>query len=104
MEQHMQALERANEIRLARARITREVAAGTLSLAEILEPGREIPVALDRMPIAKLFQAQRRWGETRARRFLSRHGIRENRAIGQLTERQRQEICDALAQRVAAAA
>ena len=41
------------------------------------------------MPVSELLRSQRRWGRTRARKFLSSLALNENRELGRLTERQR---------------
>jgi hypothetical protein len=84
--QRLRALERANRVRIARARLKREIAAGELTAAEvILRPGREI----EGMPIAGVLLSQRRWGEDRCRGFLAGLGMSEGKTIGSMTERQR---------------
>lgn len=84
--QHMRALERANQVRLARARLKRRVAAGEASVADVV---LDAPWEAESMTIADLLTSQRRWGQTRCRKFLTKAGISENRQLGQLTERQR---------------
>jgi hypothetical protein len=86
MPQHMQALAHANRIRLARASLKREVASGTVGAAEII---RECPWEVDSMTVGELLRSQRRWGRTRARKFLFTLALNENRELGRLTERQR---------------
>jgi hypothetical protein len=91
--QRLRALERANEIRLARAELKRRIADGDISAAEvILAP----PVAAISWSVGDLLMSQRRWGNTRCRKFLLRNQINENKAIGALTERQRRLLADQL--------
>jgi len=91
--QRLRALERANEIRLARAELKRRIADGDISAAEvILSP----PGAAISWSIGDLLMSQRRWGTTRCRKFLLRNQINENKAIGALTERQRRLLADQL--------
>ncbi len=84
--QHMQALAHANRIRLARASLKREVAAGMVGAAEIV---RDCPWEVESMTVGELLRSQRRWGRTRARKFLFTLALNENRELGRLTERQR---------------
>ena len=91
--QRLQALERANEIRLARASLKRRIAVGEVSAAEVI---RTCPDAADRWPIGELLMSQRRWGSTRCRRFLSSNQIVETKPIGQLTLRQRHLLAGSL--------
>ena len=84
--QHMQALQRANEVRLARAELKRNVGVGTLSIAEVI---LTCPWEAASMTIAELLTSQRRWGVTRASKFLSGIGMPETKTVGSMTERQR---------------
>jgi hypothetical protein len=85
--QRMRALERANEIRLARAELKRRIADGDLSAAEVI---LTCPCEARSWPVAELLMSQRRWGITRCRKFLGRNQISELKPIGTLTDRQRQ--------------
>ena len=84
--QRLQALERANEIRLARAELKRRIGRGSISAAElILDP----PCEARSWAIGELLLSQRRWGSTRCRKFLVRNQISETKQVGALTLRQR---------------
>src|ERR687896_263544 len=85
-EQHLRALEYANRVRLARARMKRKVAAGELSAAEVV---LSCPWQAHTMKISDLLMSQKRWGRTRCRRLLLSLSIPENKQVGTLTERQR---------------
>lgn len=91
--QHMQALEHANRIRLARASLKRAVAAGQVDAAQIV---RDPPGEVASMSVGELLRSQRRWGRTRARKFLFSLALNENRELGRLTERQRDLIATEL--------
>jgi hypothetical protein len=87
------ALARANEIRVARAELKRQIAEGETDPAEvILDP----PLAAQRWSVGELLVSQRGWGATRCRRFLARSHISERKPIGELTDRQRQVLADQL--------
>ena len=58
----------------------------------------DVPDEARTWPLNKLLLSQRHWGSARCRRFLGRLEIRENKEIGQLTERQRQLLAKALGQ------
>ena len=92
--QHLHALARANEIRLARASTKRAIAAGTVRVADVL---LDCPAEIERMEIGELISCQRRWGGQRTRRLLSTVPVVETKLVGALTERQRLAIVDALA-------
>ncbi len=66
--QHMRALERANKVRLARAELKRQVATGQIDAAEVL---LACPWEAENMAVADLLVSQRRWGQTRCRKFLA---------------------------------
>ncbi len=84
--QHMQALQRANEVRLARAELKRNIGEGALTVGEVI---LTCPWEAASMTIAELLTSQRRWGTTRCRKFLARIGMPETKTIGSMTERQR---------------
>ena len=85
-QQHLRALEYANRVRLARARMKRKIAAGELSAADVV---LTCPWQAHSMSVSHLLMSQKRWGRTRCRRLLVSLGVPENKQIGTLTERQR---------------
>lgn len=91
--QHLHALARANEIRLARANVKRAIAAGERSVSEVL---MSCPREVARMEIGELLSCQRRWGGQRTRRLLATVPVVETKLVGTLTERQRRAIADAV--------
>ena len=91
--QHMQALAHANRVRLARAALKREIAAGMTASAEVV---RGCPWEVSTMTVGELLRSQRRWGRARARKFLFALALNENRELGRLTERQRLVLAAAL--------
>ncbi|MET0557177.1 MAG: hypothetical protein ABW065_00700 [Solirubrobacterales bacterium] len=94
--QHMRALERANSVRLARAELKRAIARGDREAAEVVEAS---PWETESMTIAELLTSQRRWGQTRARKFLMPLSLNENKQLGTLTSRQRRLLAAELAAR-----
>src|SRR3954452_20894792 len=95
--QHLQALQRANEVRLARADLKRGIAQGHVSAAEIV---LACPPEVEGMAVADLLMSQRRWGRTRCRKFLAAIPLAENKSIGSMTERQRGALATALPKRL----
>ena len=87
--QYLRALERANQVRLARARLKRRVAMGEIDAAEVI---LDCPWEAESMAVADLLMSQRRWGHTRCRKFLSQVPMSEKKAIGSMTERQRRVL------------
>ena len=92
--QYMRALERANQVRLARAELKRQVAMGIVEASGVI---LECPWEADSMAVADLLMSQRRWGQTRCRRFLSQIPMSEKKTVGSMTERQRQTLAAMLA-------
>ena len=99
--QRLRALEHANAIRLARAELKRLIAGGEISAADVI---LQCPEAARRWTISELLLSQRRWGSSRARKFLERNGVSEIKLIGSLTERQRLVLAEQLGARAAVAA
>ena len=91
--QRLRALERANEVRLARADLKRRIAVGEMSAAEVI---LACPGEVSSWSVGDLLMSQRRWGSTRCRKFLSRNRIIETKPIGALTERQRRMLASQL--------
>jgi hypothetical protein len=85
----MRALERANKVRLARADLKRRVATAELEVSEVI---LECPWEAQSMAVADLLMSQRRWGQTRCRKFLAQIPMSEKKTIGSMTERQRRTL------------
>jgi hypothetical protein len=87
--QHMRALARANEVRLARAELKRRIAHGEATVAEVV---LNAPWEAESMTISDLLMSQRRWGSTRCRKLLQGVPMSENKTVGSMTERQRRAL------------
>jgi hypothetical protein len=87
--QYMRALERANQVRLARAELKRRVSIDEIDAAEVIVA---CPWEAQSMAIADLLMSQRRWGQTRCRKFLAQIPMSEKKTIGTMTERQRRTL------------
>jgi hypothetical protein len=98
--QYMQALARANEVRLARAGLKRRVASGEITVAEVL---LGTYWEAENMTISDLLMSQRRWGHTRCRKLLMQVPVSENKTVGTMTERQRRALAALLSPRRAQA-
>jgi hypothetical protein len=83
-------------VRLARAELKRAIARGDMDAAEVV---RSCPWETESMTIAELLTSQRRWGRTRARKFLVPLALNENKQLGTLTERQRRMLAQELVTR-----
>ena len=91
--QHLEALEQANRVRLARASLKRAVRAGDVEAHAVV---RSCPWEAETMSVSELLRSQSRWGRTRTRKFLIPLAVSENRQIGRLTLRQREMLAGAL--------
>jgi hypothetical protein len=84
--QRLQALERANRVRAARAELKRRIAADELTAAEVILSSRW---EIENMAIGEVLVSQRHWGVVRSRGFLARLGLGAGKTIGSMTTRQR---------------
>jgi hypothetical protein len=91
--QYMRALERANQVRLARAELKRKVAANQIDVADVI---MDCPWEAESMAVGDLLMSQRRWGQTRCRKFLVQIPITEMKTIGSMTRRQRVALAELL--------
>ena len=91
--QHLRALARANEVRLARAELKRRIHDGELTVAEIV---LDAPEEAGTMTVADLLLSQRRWGHTRCRKLLQAIPMSEAKTVASLTDRQRRAVAVAL--------
>ena len=92
--QHLQALQRANAVRLARAELKRRVADGEIGAADVILTA---PWEADSMTVSDLLTSQHRWGHTRCRKFLQCIPMSETKTIGSMTDRQRRALAQLLA-------
>jgi hypothetical protein len=91
--QYMRALERANQVRLARAELKRRVAIEEIDVAEVI---LGCPWEAESMAVADLLMSQRRWGQTRCRKFLAQIPMSEKKTVGSMTDRQRRTLAEML--------
>ena len=87
--QYSRALERANEVRLARAELKRRVADGTVDAAAVI---LYCPWEADSMKVADLLMSQPGWGGTRCRKVLAKLPMSETKTLGSMTDRQRHAL------------
>jgi hypothetical protein len=85
----MRALERANKVRLARAELKRRVALGEIGVATVI---LDCLWEAHSMAVADLLMSQRRWGQTRCRKFLAQISMSEKKTVGSMTDRQRRTL------------
>lgn len=96
--QHLRALARANEVRLARAELKRRVHDGEVAVADVV---LGVPWEAETMTVADLVMSQRRWGLTRCRKLLQTVPMSETKTVGAMTDRQREAVAAALTRQAA---
>lgn len=92
-QQRTTALDRANEIRCARAKLRRQIGSRQRSAADVLLCP---PECVSTMSVLDLLMAQYRWGRHRALKVLAVARISESKQVGSLTERQRRLLAGLL--------
>lgn len=90
---HMRALQHANEVRTARAKLKRAIAEGQVSAREVLIT---CPWHAASMAVGELLMTQRGWGRARSSRLLRSVGVSEAKPVRRLTERQRKALAASL--------
>jgi hypothetical protein len=92
--QQREALRRATEVRMRRARLKKDLAGGREHLARVmLDP----PAFLLTASILSVLICAREIGEGRARQVLQRVQVSETVPLGQVTERKRRMIVETIA-------
>jgi hypothetical protein len=91
--QCMEALARANKVRLARAALKRDISAGRRNITEVI---MDSPWEAESMSLSELLCSQRRWGRARSRKLLSSTALSEGKRVGTMTERQRRLLVAAI--------
>jgi hypothetical protein len=93
LDQRMEALRRANEIRVRRAQLKKDLKAGTASIEEIL---RDPPEYVETAKVIDILMAVPKFGRVKAARFLNQCRISQSKTVGGLSERQRAELVSLL--------
>ncbi len=88
-EQRLEALRRANEIRSGRARLKRELAAGSVRIEQILA---QPPECAQTAKVHELLLALPKFGPARVARLLAHCRISASKTVTGLSERQRAEL------------
>jgi hypothetical protein len=92
-EQRLRALAKANEVRVARAQLKRQVAAGRIELAQVVA---DPPACAQTAKVRQLLLVVPRIGPARADRVLAHCRIAYAKTIGGLSDRQRAELVEML--------
>src|SRR5213082_3549825 len=89
LDQRMDALRRANDIRVRRARLKRDLKDGRVRIEEIL---RDPPEWVSTAKVFDMLLAVPKFGRVKAARFLNQCRISQSKTVGGLSERQRAEL------------
>jgi hypothetical protein len=93
LDQRLSALQRANEVRVGRSQLKKELAAGTCRIEDLLTETPELAVSAK---IYDLLLAVPKFGRVRVSKLLRHCRISEAKTLGGLTERQRAELLASL--------
>lgn len=94
VEQRMEALERATQIRVHRAGLKRDIKAGRVSALAILRG--DVPAELASMKVWDLLMAMPKIGRVKANRVFVQCRISPAKTVGGMTGRQRGELVQVL--------
>lgn len=96
LQQRMEALQNANEVRVYRANLKRDIKAGRANLVDLLiNP----PEKLDTAKLSDFLLAVPKMGRVKVDKMLRTCKISPSKTIGGLTERQRDELVHFLTRR-----
>jgi hypothetical protein len=87
----MEALQRANEIRVQRAELKRRLKDGSVSIRDILEAP---PAYVLTAKVYDMLVAVPKLGRVKASRFLNQCRISQSKTVGGLSDRQRTELVE----------
>lgn len=93
LDQRMEALKRANEIRSRRAQLKRDLKSGSAHISAIIENPPEYVLTAK---VFDMLMAVPKYGKVKATRFLNHCRISQGKTIGGLSDRQRRELVQLL--------
>ncbi|HEY1366933.1 MAG TPA: integration host factor, actinobacterial type [Gaiellaceae bacterium] len=89
LDQRMDALKRANDIRVKRAKLKKDLKDGRVQIEEVL---REPPEYVSTAKVVDILMAVPKFGRVKATRFLNACRISQSKTVGGLSDRQRTEL------------
>ena len=89
LDQRMEALRRANEIRVKRAKLKKDLKNGTVQIEAILD---DPPEYVSTAKVFDMLMAVPKFGRVKAARFLNQCRISQSKTVGGLSDRQRAEL------------
>src|SRR2546423_8763371 len=89
LDQRMDALKRANDIRVRRAKLKKDLKDGRVRIQTIL---RSPPEYVSTAKVFDILMAVPKFGRVKAARFLNQCRISQSKTVGGLSDRQRAEL------------
>ena len=89
LDQRMDALKRANDIRVRRAKLKKDLKDGRVQIESILN---DPPDYVETAKVIDILMAVPKFGRVKAARFLNTCRISQSKTVGGLSERQRAEL------------
>ena len=89
LDQRMEALQRANDVRVRRAQLKRDLKAGVVQIESIL---LHPPEFVSTAKVFDMLMAVPKFGRVKAARLLNQCRISQSKTVGGLSERQRAEL------------
>ncbi len=89
----MEALKRANDIRVRRAQLKKDLKTGAVQIDDIL---KNPPEYVSTAKVFDILMAVPKFGRVKAARFLNQCRISQSKTVGGLSERQRAELVSLL--------
>jgi hypothetical protein len=89
LDQRMEALKRANDIRVRRAQLKKDLKSGSARIEEILN---DPPEYVSTAKVFDMLMAVPKFGRVKAARFLNQCRISQSKTVGGLSDRQRAEL------------
>lgn len=93
LDQRMEALRRANDIRSRRAQLKKDLKSGRTSIGDVIS---EPPDFVQTAKVFDMLMAVPKYGKVKATRFLNTCRISQGKTIGGLSDRQRTELLELL--------
>ena len=91
LDQRMEALQRANDVRVKRAKLKKDLKTGRVRVEEILA---DPPEYVGTAKVFDMLMAVPKFGRVKAARLLNQCRISQSKTVGGLSERQRTELVD----------
>lgn len=89
LDQRMEALKRANDIRVRRAQLKKDLKDGSVQIEQVL---RQPPPYVETAKVFDILMAVPKFGRVKAAKLLNQCRISQSKTVGGLSERQRGEL------------